>query len=236
MKSIFLKVGYALASWFNPVFAYYRLIALVDRLRGLDFLGIIQPGEVGLDPNLYFKSSSSGNRYLIRMLKDFQITEQDAIIDVGCGKGGAMKILARFPFARADGIELSPHIAAIAERNLAILKARRSRVYCGDAAIFPEYARYNMIYLYNPFAVSVMVMVMAAIDASLAAHDREVIILYNNPTCHDAVVASGSFVWYGEYADQWRHGIRIYSNRPLKSSRLAGVRRMRRIDGSGPTR
>ena len=47
-----------------------------------------------------------GNQYqpstdaLIKVLKRFPISEKDAIIDVGCGKGKAMYLMERFPFRK----------------------------------------------------------------------------------------------------------------------------------------
>jgi cyclopropane fatty-acyl-phospholipid synthase-like methyltransferase len=51
-------------------------------------------------------------------LNDLNITANDSIIDIGCGKGSAMLSMLGFPFARVDGVELSQQIGSIAIRNL----------------------------------------------------------------------------------------------------------------------
>jgi SAM-dependent methyltransferase len=223
------KILAALASWLNPRFMACRTVALIERMRGLDFMQVIQPEEVGLDPECSFKSSPSGDKYLINMLRDFHVTTGDRILDIGCGKGSAMRVMQRFPFAAIDGVEISPEIAAIAAKNMTRLHADRSIVFCCDATSFDSYDHYNMLYLYNPFPASVMARVVDAIVDSAGRKDREIVILYNNPTCHDVLVHGSPFREMGVYPDQWGHGIHIYSNRFAGNSRLSANRRLRRV-------
>lgn len=102
---------------------------LLDKFRGLDFLTVILPEDVGLDPKQAYHSSPSGNKYLVNVLNDINISSQDSIIDIGCGKGSAMRMMLKFPFARVHGIELSEHIAAIAVNNFKRLNRSRGRVF-----------------------------------------------------------------------------------------------------------
>jgi len=194
---------------------------LIEGLRGLDLTIAIQPEEVGLDPSVSFRSSASGNKYLKRLLKDLKITKEDAIIDVGCGKGSAMRIMLGFPFARVDGIELSKSIAAIAESNLKKLEVMNSKVFNCDASSFVEYDTYNMVYFYNPFSCNIMSQVIKNILASIERSEREVIIIYNNPVCDDVLVRQDGFVKRRNYPDEWGNGISVYSNRKGAHSRIA---------------
>ena len=54
---------------------------------GYDFLTIITPEKIGLDPNHFSKCSPSANKYLINVIDSFNISKSDSILDIGCGKG-----------------------------------------------------------------------------------------------------------------------------------------------------
>lgn len=193
----------------------------IDRLRGLDFLTNIRPEEVGLDASRVGKSTPSGNRYLANVLRAIQVTPEDSILDVGCGKGSAMRTMLQFPFARIDGLELSDAIAAITVRNFEKLKADRIRVFVGDAEQFDGYGDYSVIYIYNPFPASVMSRVVDALVESVRRSKRELIIIYNNAICDDLVVGSGVFRRVAVFPSEWCTGIAVYSNRDDGESRLA---------------
>lgn len=109
-----------------------------DERRSLDFHTIIQPEEVGLDSTVAYRSSPSGNVFLRRVLDDFNITKSDCIVDIGCGKGSAMRTMLEYPFAKVDGVQLSEYIASIAKKNFEKLNAMLCTVFAGDAALFRD--------------------------------------------------------------------------------------------------
>jgi 16S rRNA A1518/A1519 N6-dimethyltransferase RsmA/KsgA/DIM1 with predicted DNA glycosylase/AP lyase activity len=192
-----------------------------ERFQGVDFATIVEPEEVGLDSKFVVHSSPSGNKYLIRILKDLQITNQDSILDIGCGKGSAMLAMLKFPFASVDGIELAMEIADIAIQNLTKLKKQRWHVFNDNAITFKNYNSYNMLYMYHPFPEEIMRPVVANIHSSIASREQEMLLIYNNPVCHELIVNDGIFSKQREYPDEWGNGIFIYSNKNRQSSRLA---------------
>jgi SAM-dependent methyltransferase len=196
-----------------------RLHARWDRVRGLDFLSITEPEAVGLDARLAHRSAPSGNRYLAAVLRDLRITASDHVIDVGCGKGSAMRVMRRFPFGRVAGIELSADLARIADRNFQRLRADNVEVHTGDAAVFDGYASFNIVYFYNPFPDVVMSRVLDRMGAAWAGSNRERIIIYNNPSCHSLLVGRG-FNAIRDYPDEWGNGIRVYSTQLRGSARI----------------
>lgn len=193
---------------------------MVDRVRGLDFLGIVESHEVGLDPRLSHHYSPSGSPQLARILRDMAIGPQDSIIDIGCGKGSAMRTMLRFPFAKVDGLELSPQTARIAVRNFERLKAKRVNIHVGDATRFAGYGDYSIFYFYNPFPAVVMQPVVEKLVELTLKSEKEIVIIYNNPTCGDLFDHSGVFSRICVYPDEWRNGIFIFSNRKISESRL----------------
>lgn len=102
-----------------------------------------------------------------------------------------MATLARYPFARVDGIELSNDLANIARSNLQRLRVDKARIYCCDAAEFTSFDTYTYIYMYHPFPEIVMRPVVQNIVASLRRSPRSVYLIYKNPILNDIVVASG---------------------------------------------
>ena len=202
------------------------VMILADRVRGLDFLTVIQAREVGLNPNSASPSSPSGNKYLRNVLKDFNITSKDSIIDIGCGKGSAMRTMLEFPFAHIGGIEVSERITKIAVRNFNRLNANRVKVFNCDASVFPNYDDYNLVYLYNPFPSHVMQPVVDALMHSIQRSERELVIIYNNAVCHETIVAHGVFSRKGIYPDKWGNWISIYTNRSDQESRLSANTKM----------
>jgi predicted RNA methylase len=181
---------------------------------GLDFLCYATPEQLGLDPRRSNASSPSGDKYLRKVLASQDIRDSDCIIDVGCGKGSAMRTMLRFPFRRVDGIEISEEIAAVARRNFRRLSINRERcsVYTADASEFVRFDDYNYVYFYNPFPCDVMSVVMDNVCRSLRKAPRQVTIIYNNPICDEIVRASRLFERKGEFPDMWGNGIVTYSS------------------------
>ena len=215
---------------FSPNKAHPSLVASVnrrvriwiDKRDGLDFLLVVKPQELGLDENLIHRASPSGNKYLRRLLLDLDIQASDAILDVGCAKGSAMRTMLESPFAKVDGVEISQKLAAIASANFRRLGKVNAHIFNANAVDFDGYGNYDFLYFYNPFPAEVMRQTMAQVQRQLDPA-RELVIIYNTPICHDIVVKHG-FTSIRDYPDQWGNGIRIYSNRPATSRLLAKPR------------
>ncbi|MBK5273438.1 MAG: methyltransferase domain-containing protein [Desulfuromonadales bacterium] len=157
--------------------------------------------------------SNSGGTHLDKVLRALKITEQDSVVDFGSGKGGALITLSRYPFARIAGVEISPELVDIAQRNLDKLHIKNVSMYVCDAAYFIDLDAYNYFYFFSPFPSPVMGAVIRNISTSLTHHPRKVSIIYFNPECHDAVVTDSPFVKTNEFN---HHELRyfIYTNRP----------------------
>jgi SAM-dependent methyltransferase len=155
--------------------------------------------------------SNSGSLHLVQVLNSLKITEQDAIVDFGSGKGGALITFSRYPFAKITGVELSPDLVAIAEENLRRLKIRNIRMVVGDAADFTDLEEYNYFYFFNPFPGNIMRTVVKNIESSLKKKPRKATIIYFNPEFHDVVITDSSFAKTGEF-DHYRLRYYIYSN------------------------
>jgi SAM-dependent methyltransferase len=189
----------------------YRKIEIIwEKLNGLDFSTVIPVLELGLDESLVGKGSSSCNKYLIQLFNALNITSNDRILDVGCAKGSAIRCMSKFPFSKIDGIEISDILSNIATNNFARLNEKRVEIKNIDASVFSGYRNYNFLYFYNPFPEEVMSKVLIQIQSQINSK-KELIIIYNNPVCHEQVLNHG-FYKIKEFPDMWNNGIFIYSN------------------------
>ena len=169
--------------------------------------------ELNLSQERCHYHANSGGVHLAKVLRALQITPRDSIVDFGSGKGGALITLARYPFAKIAGVEISPRLVEIARENLRKLGLGEVDMTVGDAADFRDLDDYNYFYFFSPFPSVVMQAVMKNIADSLARLPRKAVIIYFNPSFHDDVVAGAIF----EKVREFHHhdlGYFIYSNRP----------------------
>ena len=67
---------------FNSTSVLFKIRVFLDKREGLDFVQTIHPEEVGLDTDVSYHSSPSGNKYLDNVLKDLKITNKDWMLGV----------------------------------------------------------------------------------------------------------------------------------------------------------
>jgi len=168
----------------------YLPYQIVMKCRGVD-LGWVSVRDSALSEARSHWHSNSGGPDLDRLLRTLPISASDSAVDIGCGKGGAILTLRRYPFARVDGIEIAPQLAAIARANLARLDIVNSSVFCCDAAEFTDLHSYTYFYLYNPFPEIVMNSVMNNISSSLEKRPRDATLIYKNPIFENRVLRAG---------------------------------------------
>jgi len=177
----------------------------------------ISLGHVDLkqDPEEYLERShyyvDSGGLEFDKILADFDITPSDAILDFGCGKGGILISLSKYPFSKITGVEIAPDIVEIAQNNMKKLNITNVNIVCCDAADFRNLDEYNYFYFFNPFPCIVMKDVLHNIEESLKSHHRQIIIIYLNPLCHDLIV-SGKVFFKLKELPHFLYKCFIYSN------------------------
>ena len=186
---------------------YIRTLIVLGRLD----LKTITVGDLNLSPERSHSYSDSGRDDLQKVLAGLDIHKGDAIIDFGCGKGGALITLAAYPFAKITGVEISKDLAEIAQKNLARLKISKVEVVCCDATEFLALDDYNYVYMFNPFPCPVLRSVMENITQSLRDRKRRITIIYLNPECHETIISQGIFQKVKEVAHS-SHKFYIYAN------------------------
>ena len=167
------------------------------------------PTETDTERTHYY--ADSGGLEFDKIIAGFRITATDSIVDFGCGKGGVLISLSKFPFAKIVGVEIDPELVEIANRNLRTLKISNAKVERCDAAAFGPLEEYNYFYFFDPFPCIVMRDVLENIERSVAAHPRKVTLIYLNPFCHDLVESRAVFKKVQELP-HFQHDCFIYSN------------------------
>lgn len=122
--------------------------------------------------------------------------ERYSFVDIGCGKGRALLLALRYPFRRAVGVELSPELAAVAQRNLLQMRAPwrldvPAEAFAGDATSFQLPDGPALLYFYHPFAAPVMRTFLEHVRREAGRRGSgaadEIYLLYMNPEL-DALV------------------------------------------------
>ena len=181
-----------------------------DAIRGLDFLIVKEPEQLGYDRSRINRASPSGNAYLLAALNDIGITKETKILDIGCAKGDALRVFTKFPFSKVSGIEVSSELADVAINNFAKLK-KKVEIINIDATKFSSYDEFNFFYLYNPFpSKEILHNVLKKILDCCASY--EISVLYNNPNYVDVFLENG-FKIKNIYDDEWGNGM-LFMVRP----------------------
>ena len=184
-----------------------------SRLRGLDF-DFVSIQDLALDPSYANYHKNGGGPLLCDLLKQLQIKDADAILDLGSGKGGAMATLARYPFHAVHGVEISSELVGIARKNLSKLNLPQCAVYHADAVAFSELDDYTYFFMFNPFPELVLKHALANIEVSLRRKPRRIRLIYINPVHEQTILARGIFEKILVYQPYDGYLIRVYSTRP----------------------
>ena len=125
-------------------------------------------------------------------LRDSQIDpRQYTFIDLGCGKGRAMLLAHRAGFPRGIGVDFSPRLLEIAQKNLQRVEAYNFEVVCQDAVDFRFPDRPLYVFLYNPFDAEVLSKVLE----NLQKHTSDLVLAYIEPVHKRVFARQPSFKW-----------------------------------------
>lgn len=157
-------------------------------------------GTASIEDALYYESSAFVPE-LDKAFRFLKVSAADSILDYGCGKGGILAALSRYPFRRIAGIEISDGLIKTAQFNLEKLGLSKVELIQADAATFTGIDDFNMFYFFNPFQGNLFYTVINNIVQSCARKPRKVFLIYYHPKCHDIIDASGKFALIKEFTD-----------------------------------
>lgn len=161
-----------------------------DSRYGTDTAAIVEVAEMS---DVVSENLANGIRYeptraqpLMAILRSLNLPGDAALIDIGCGKGRAMIVALEAGITRVDGIDYSQNLCAIAMQNLQRYREVTGREFdCNietcdatDAVITPEH---TVLFMFNPFAATVMEKVLDRVDVSLGLAPRDFWLIYHHP-------------------------------------------------------
>jgi hypothetical protein len=189
-------------------------------MRRVDLASVDDLTTLGLSHERSQGHSSSGGPELEDIFKTLRIKPEDAIIDFGSGKGGAIITFTKFPFSKISGVELSLELIRIAKENFRRLNINGVELFHADATQFTELDDYNHFYFLHPFPRNIMKSVIGNIVNSLERKPRDATIIYNHPKHRDVVETELCFEKTAEFSigSSPRHQCVVYVHRTGASS------------------
>ena len=160
--------------WFSVQYIFW---VLFDKIRGVDYVkneGHDKLNTVSEESSVF--QATRDTKYLKKILDDMNISGQDSILDIGCGKGYLMKIFSQYGFYKVGGVEISDRLCNIAKKNLLKEKIDNFIIYNENAKNFNKYEDYNYIYMFNPFPSTVMKTVMYNIERIIPSNNINYLI------------------------------------------------------------
>lgn len=114
-------------------------------------------------------------------------------VDYGAGKGRVVMMASQFPFARILGVEFSPELHEIAQRNIETRLSGDSRVTLVrmDVLDFEPPDEPLVCYFYNPFDEFVLEEVLERLMTSFRRNPRSVLAIYVDARHAEVFEASG---------------------------------------------
>jgi len=205
-------------SWFNTAERRARAGAAhaekeFDASYGIDTRGIIPVSNLDVKRTTWME----GNAYqgvgvdvdfadLLAKIVEYEEISSFNFVDLGSGKGRAVLLASRLPFHSIVGVEFSAELHRISINNLAHWPVQENiaesvSFVCADAAEYPLPAGPLVLFMYNPFGVSIM----SQVADRVARHPARIIVVYFTPKhaelfdalprLHRVEVRQGCVVW-----------------------------------------
>ena len=187
-----LKSRLISSAWVKPVLNRLNKVRCEtwDLIHGVDTCGEIPLASLDFQS----KNKATGTEYqshhpliIRRGLKTLSISHEDyTFIDIGCGKGRTLLIASEFPFRRVLGLEFAPPLAEIAKRNARSYRSSHRRfstieVITGDALDYELAPEPHVLYLYNPFAPSILDQIMQRVEDWFRQSPQELVVMFSGP-------------------------------------------------------
>ena len=184
--------------------AHKQAVDEFDVKNGTDTSGIVPLWRFSIpSPNARF-----GGRYHAseewELTGALKILDEDlgsfTFVDLGCGKGRSLLIAARMGFRRVIGVEFATELAAVARKNLELVRVSNTIVIDGDAAEFRFPKGDLVVFLFNPFKQAVVRKVVANLERP---RPGKLYVIYSNPICAELLDASRFMQRVGSAPARW---------------------------------
>jgi SAM-dependent methyltransferase len=169
--------------WSALSLAYYRLT--VRRLEwriGIETESIVSAEELSFTNPDFRPYAPTDYRYIRRAFRLLNISEDDVLLDIGCGFGRVILFAAKFySFHKVIGLDISTYMTAVAKENRAKaigrLNCKNVEIIARDATLYDIPDDVTVIYFFNPFAGEALTKVFEAIRNSMIRKNRSIRLL-----------------------------------------------------------
>jgi SAM-dependent methyltransferase len=156
---------------------------LSDWRLGVNTRAFAGRSVIGYNNTDYIHYVPTRYRHIYNIINSIKtITENDVLLDYGCGMGRVLVVAAKYPFRKVIGVEISPLLATISEENIrragSKLNCRDVQVVTVDAASYSPPAEVTCFFLYDPFRGELLSRIIGNIRASLVDNPRGITVLW----------------------------------------------------------
>lgn len=184
-------------------YVVYMCQYMGERIRGLDF-SMPTAGELAKSRVEYYGYCKTSEKHVKKILKSVPVNPAESgFLDVGCGKGLALKAAKEFGYSKVAGIDFDQNLLDIAEKNMKVLGIEGVSCIYANALEFEHYGDYNVFYFFNPFDDTVLTPVVQRILDSVVENPRKIYILYHHPK-YSGVMDRAGFEKIGTLYDSLR--------------------------------
>jgi SAM-dependent methyltransferase len=170
-----------------------------ERKYGLDTTGVLVIRKQKLQSanaihsNEYMPASYVLVEDALEVINKFE--HNRSFLDIGCGKGRALFVAARYGFTSIAGIEFYEPYCDFLKKQVEKQKGRYPgatiSVHCADAEGFMIPDTLQTIFFYNPFNEQVMEKVIAHIRESYQRRPRNLYVIYLSPVYKSRFIEAG---------------------------------------------
>lgn len=180
-----------------------------DNIRGsrLYGSGTFIPADLK-DMTISGDNVSKGSRYepvsfymLEKLFSGFRkISNDPALVDLGCGKGRALMVAPHFGFNELTGIDFAKEVTDIAASNMKktelIFPEIKCRVINDDILNYEIRAEDAVFFMFNPFDEMILKKFLDKLDVSCNNFPRTVYFLYASPQHKKVLMDRGFAIIY----------------------------------------
>jgi SAM-dependent methyltransferase len=175
------------------IFRYWLLRASEkyhESRYGIQTDGLLSTQQLGIASQDSLEYTAVPYRVLEKIFRTLAITGQyaEVFLDIGCGMGRPVAVASRYPFRRIIGVELSPRLCSVAEKNVSRIRSADGSavsIVHADAATYQIPDDVTVMFFYNPFKGTTLRKVIENLTQSLLRKPRLVRIVYVNRVFFD---------------------------------------------------